>query len=242
MIISGKMKKMKGFTLIELLIVIGILAILATTVVLVLNPAQILAETRDTQRISDIGAVNNAIGLYLATVANPTFGSGATEGAATGCGTQTWRSSGAGATIAAIADANNPFTSGSGPAAGVVTSEPTIGFRDVDGTGWASAGFTTTPGSTTGFNAISGGSPLGSLPSDPSANTAAAVASLSVTGRFYAFQCGISNGALQYEINANMESVKFSGGTTPGSADVEGTDGGNVNTIYEVGTDPGLDL
>jgi prepilin-type N-terminal cleavage/methylation domain-containing protein len=61
------MTKTKGFTLIELLIVIGILAILATTVVLVLNPAQILAESRDTQRISDLGSVQSAIGLLLAT-------------------------------------------------------------------------------------------------------------------------------------------------------------------------------
>src|SRR3989338_7505949 len=103
----------KGFTLIELLIVIGILAILATTVVLVLNPAQILAESRDTQRVSDLGAVQSAIGLYLATVASPTFGS------ATLCGTGTdnaWRASGAGATIAALPDVNNPFTTGSGGA------------------------------------------------------------------------------------------------------------------------------
>ncbi|MEK7612479.1 MAG: type II secretion system protein [Patescibacteria group bacterium] len=57
----------KGFTLIELLIVIGILAILATTVVLVLNPAQILQESRDTQRISDLGSVQSAVGLLLAT-------------------------------------------------------------------------------------------------------------------------------------------------------------------------------
>jgi len=67
----------KGFTLIELLIVIGILAILATTVVLVLNPAQILAETRDTQRVSDLGTVQSAIGLMLATDATiPTFVAG----------------------------------------------------------------------------------------------------------------------------------------------------------------------
>jgi len=230
----------KGFTLIELLIVIGILAILATTVVLVLNPAQILAESRDTQRIADLGAVNNAIGLYLATVANPTFGSGATEGAATGCGTQTWRSSGAGTTIAAVPDANNPFLSGNGPALGVLTSEPTVGFRDVDGTGWVSAGFTTTPGSTTGFNAISGGSPLASLPTDPSAGTASAVAPLSAAGRFYAFQCGLgTTGGLQYEINANMESTKFGNG---GGSDVENTDGGNAPLIYEIGTSPGLAL
>lgn len=233
----------KGFTLIELLIVIGILAILATTVVLVLNPAQILAETRDTQRVSDLGAVHSAIGLYLATVANPTFGSGADETGTIACGTQIWRSSGAGATIAALADANNPFASGS--AGATLTSAPASGFRNIDGSGWVSAGHPATgfvAGPTTGFNAVSGGSPLGNLPTDPSAGSAASVETLITTGHFYAFQCGVGTGALQYEIDANMESTKFSGGATPGSADVEGTDGGNLNTIYEVGTDPGLNL
>jgi len=62
---------MKGFTLIELLIVIAILAILATAVVLVLNPAQILAQARDAQRISDLGSVKSAIALYLATADSP---------------------------------------------------------------------------------------------------------------------------------------------------------------------------
>ena len=36
------MQTKKGFTLLELLIVIGILSILSTTVVLVINPAQLL--------------------------------------------------------------------------------------------------------------------------------------------------------------------------------------------------------
>jgi len=58
----------KGFTLIELLIVIAILAILATAVVLVLNPAQILAQARDAQRISDLSSVKSAIALYMVTV------------------------------------------------------------------------------------------------------------------------------------------------------------------------------
>ncbi len=60
----------RGFTLIELLIVIGILAVLATTVVLVLNPAQILAQARDSQRLSDLGSVKSAIALYLATASS----------------------------------------------------------------------------------------------------------------------------------------------------------------------------
>jgi len=66
----------RGFTLIELLIVIGILAILATTVVLVLNPAQLLAETRDVQRLSDLDTIRTALNLYLATASGPTFPGG----------------------------------------------------------------------------------------------------------------------------------------------------------------------
>jgi type IV pilus assembly protein PilA len=41
-----------GFTLIELLIVIGVLAILATVVVLVLNPTEMFKQARDSQRLS----------------------------------------------------------------------------------------------------------------------------------------------------------------------------------------------
>jgi len=65
---------MKGFTLIELIIVIAIIAILATTVILVLNPVNILAEARDSQRIADLGQLNSALGLYLATVGTPALG------------------------------------------------------------------------------------------------------------------------------------------------------------------------
>jgi prepilin-type N-terminal cleavage/methylation domain-containing protein len=214
----------KGFTLIELLIVIGILAILATTVVLVLNPAQILAETRDTQRISDLAAVNSAIGLYLATASSPTFGSGALD--TDSCGTLVWRSSGAGSPIAAVPDANNPFTSGDGGV--TLTSMPATNFRDTGGSGWVSAN----------FGLVSGGSPLANLPTDPSAENAASVDLLSAAGHFYAFQCGIGANSLVYEINGNMESAKFGGG----ASDVEGTDGGDAPLIYEIGTDPGLDL
>lgn len=76
----------RGFTLIELLIVIGILAILAVAVVLVLNPVQLLAQARDSQRISDLGSVKSAIGLYLSTVASPSIAAGPTC-TATGCST-----------------------------------------------------------------------------------------------------------------------------------------------------------
>ena len=75
----------RGFTLIELVIVTGILAILATTVVLVLNPAQLLAQARDSQRISDLGSVKSAIALYLSTATSPSVAVGPRSTSATAC-------------------------------------------------------------------------------------------------------------------------------------------------------------
>ncbi len=75
----------KGFTLIELVIVIAILAILASVVVLTLNPAQLLAQARDSQRISDLGSVKSAIALYLATATTPALGAGPNAMASTTC-------------------------------------------------------------------------------------------------------------------------------------------------------------
>ncbi|MEK7465452.1 MAG: type II secretion system protein [Patescibacteria group bacterium] len=58
----------KGFTLIELLIVIAVLAVLSAAVVLVLNPAELLKQSRDSTRISDLAAINSALALWTADV------------------------------------------------------------------------------------------------------------------------------------------------------------------------------
>src|SRR3989344_3877921 len=55
----------KSFTLLELLIVIGILAILSTTTVLVLNPSELLKNTRDSKRLSELNSLNSALNIYL---------------------------------------------------------------------------------------------------------------------------------------------------------------------------------
>jgi prepilin-type N-terminal cleavage/methylation domain-containing protein len=55
----------RGFTLIELLVVIAIIAILAVVVVLTLNPAQLLAQSRDANRVSDMATLNSAVSLFL---------------------------------------------------------------------------------------------------------------------------------------------------------------------------------
>ena len=44
----------RGFTLLELLIVVGIIAILSTAVVLVINPLELLRQARDTNRLNDL--------------------------------------------------------------------------------------------------------------------------------------------------------------------------------------------
>ena len=68
------MKTKKGFTLLELLIVIGILSILSTTVVLVINPAQLLKKARDSQRISDLSTMKTAIAYYVTEAVSPDIG------------------------------------------------------------------------------------------------------------------------------------------------------------------------
>lgn len=57
---------MKGFTLIELLVVIAILSILATLVVLAINPAEAQRKSRDTTRLSDLATLRKAIDLSVA--------------------------------------------------------------------------------------------------------------------------------------------------------------------------------
>ena len=59
------------FTLIELLVVIAILAVLATAVVVVLNPAELLKQGRDSTRLSDFSAIHSAIAFYLSDYSSP---------------------------------------------------------------------------------------------------------------------------------------------------------------------------
>ncbi|MBI2797739.1 prepilin-type N-terminal cleavage/methylation domain-containing protein [Candidatus Saccharibacteria bacterium] len=57
-------KKHQGFTLIEVLLVVAIIAILAGIVILAVNPAKQLADTRNAQRRSDVNTLINAIYQY----------------------------------------------------------------------------------------------------------------------------------------------------------------------------------
>ncbi len=58
--------RQSGFTLIELLIVIGIVAILATIVIVAINPARQFAQARNSQRTSNVTAILNAVSQNIA--------------------------------------------------------------------------------------------------------------------------------------------------------------------------------
>lgn len=132
----------RGFTLIELLIVIGILAILATATILVLNPAQLFAQARDAQRVADLDTLKSAIGLYLASISASALDTDTAP--AFTCGTNYGNSSSA---------AGNNTTR----MAALTDSGARKGLRAVDSTGWLPVKFSDIPG----------GAPFAALPVDP---------------------------------------------------------------------------
>lgn len=129
----------KGFTLLELLIVIGIMAILVTAATIVLNPAELLRQARDAQRLADLDAIKSAIALHLATGNLPDVNFG-NVGQVYKC---TF------ATTSAVFAASG----GNGCGSGTATSS-----RIVTGGGWVAVNLLDVSGGT---------SPLGVLPMDP---------------------------------------------------------------------------
>jgi len=205
----------RGFTLIELLIVIAIVAVLAAAVVLTLNPAELLRQTRDSVRFSDMTAIRSSMALYVVDVPAATYSLGngancyveltAAPGMTAGCDPD-----------GAVATYTPRFVAGT---VTVSASPP----QDIDATGWMPVNFTL----------ISAGSPISALPTDPAQSM--------TSDLFYAYRtaklggvCTTGTDCVVYEVNANMESVKY--------AAEEGADGGNDAFRYEVGTDPGLDI
>ena len=134
----------KGFTLIELLVVIAILAVLATAVVLIVNPAEFIRRSRDAQRVNDLGAINSAIALYLTDATTPDLdGSNVVPLVAN----RACDAVGGARTIATFAPVG--FT--------VAPTNIVDNTTEVDGNGWVPVN----------IGSIVGGSPLSNFPVDP---------------------------------------------------------------------------
>jgi len=213
------MKKNLGFTLIELLVVIAIIAILAVVVVLTLNPAQLLAQSRDSNRISDMATLKSALGLYATDQGGAT---GFSMGTAHVCdnsltiATTTLFTPNASGTWGSTSTCLAWFAS--------ATSLATTSGRGVNGTGWLPVNFAST----------TSGAPIGVLPVDP-LNVNGSGSTKAAGGFFYGY---ITDGTT-FKLSAFMESTKYS---TNGSNDVESNtdDGGLNNYVYEQGSNLAL--
>jgi len=139
-------KSKKGFTLIELLVVIGVVAILSLVVILVLNPAELIRQGRDSQRLAELDTLNKALLLYNLDVSGPL-----------GAASTTYISVPDPAATSTLGDQCQGFSLPALPSGYVYHCAATSTYRNIDGTGWIPLN----------FNQTSIGSPLAVLPKDP---------------------------------------------------------------------------
>jgi len=212
----------RGFTLIELIITISILAVLVTVLVVAINPAEQLSRSRDAKRAADLDALRSTLNLYIAQATSTVNLDG--QGNIT-CvnGTSTDRVYvNSTATLTSLATATPSVIAAEGLTAssGLQIATGTLVEGGINSS-WLPALISHTPG----------GSPLSVLPADPKGTSDGTY--------YYSYACdvGTSGGLFNFELNADFESTYFQT-----DIDVDGTDGGQSATKYEVGTDPGLDL
>ncbi len=219
--------KEKGFTLLELLIVIGIIAILSVILVFVLNPAETLKKSRDSQRIADLATLKTALGLYLTTVSspdlgNPVLGTGVTTAQISYSYPQSSDPTCA-VNVAEGTDVTSGSTFNSSDMCRMVTA---ANYTLVSGAGWVPVN----------LGNITGGSPISNLPIDPT-NTVAVVTaptSADLVYRYTAQEVAASPApANVFEFDAILESATYGPG---GSDDKSAKDGGDNDSYYEVGT------
>ncbi len=183
-------KSQKSFTLIELLIVIAILALLMSIIIIAINPAELLKQARDSKRVSGLKSLNNALNIFQAT--KPT----------TSIGTANIVYISVPDSSATCANLGLPTL----PSGYTYACSTTANYRKTDGTGWIPVN----------FDSLDIGSPISSLPIDPTNTTS--------TGLFFSYVIGSS-----WELTAGIESTKY-------QTDAAQVDGGTSITSFEIGS------
>jgi prepilin-type N-terminal cleavage/methylation domain-containing protein len=185
--------KRKGFTLIELLVVIAIIAILSVVVILTLNPAELLKQSRDSNRISDLSTTKTAILFYLDTATTPNLASSSFGYTACYLSTLT----GVGTTSSKC---------GVFAGSGLTTDASTTlaNYRNVNSTGWIPIN----------FSGLVGGTPFGTLPVDPT-NNASYYYSYAASSTSLVFEVDALMESAKYGSGGSNNVVNTDGGDNP---------------------------
>ncbi len=176
----NRIESQKAFTLIELLIVIGILAVLATTVLLVINPAQLVKQSRDANRITEINQINKALLLFQS------FG-----GSSTAMGNSN-------TIYISLPDTDSQCGSYYGQLTATTTGwnyhcSTSANYRNIDGTGWIPVDLSSIQGQA--------GTLFSNLPIDPI--QASDLSAAATNGYYYTYIHG------SWALSATMESDKY---------------------------------
>jgi prepilin-type N-terminal cleavage/methylation domain-containing protein len=166
-----RFKSKKSFTLIELLIVIAILALLMSIIIITINPAELLKQTRDSKRVSSLKSLNNALNIFQATRSSASMGTSSIiyisiPDSSTTCANLGLPALPSGYTYACSTSAN---------------------YRKTDGTGWIPVN----------FNSLDIGSPISSLPIDPINTTSTGLFFSYVVGSSWEFVGGMESSKYQ---------------------------------------------
>lgn len=206
-----KQKQQKGFTLVELLIVITILVILGVVVVVLIDPAEILAQSRDAQRISDLAALKGATQLVLSNSLPGT----------------------------SVCYSTNPPETTTNPDANTYVSLPDVSHTNAyvftatstrqlaDSTGWTKINFT----------GLSSGSALASLPTDPTNTLASGLYyrwGCNFNGSKYQYEFDAALESAKYKPGCTVTNCDDKGALDGGNSNTTPS-GTTANDRYEAG-------
>jgi len=180
-------KNLRSFTLIELLVVLALVAILSVVVILTLNPAELLKQARDSNRLSDLATINTALNLFSTDVTSGFMGT---------------------STVVYVSiPSASPTCTGLGlpslPSGYTYNCATSQNLRNTDGSGWIPVN----------FQRISSNSPISQLPIDPINTTSTRLYYTYVPGGSWELNASIE--ASKNKLGGSNDLTSRDGGSAP---------------------------